>query len=134
MSDASSAVGGSAVDGCDEFMLFGVRLTFDPMRKSVSMNNLSDYEPAANPNEKKGDEVMKVEPVAAGGIAAGCPSADDAVPQLAASRSRERKRGLSYMILDVVFENIDNEFFFVFPIVDVSVVYMEIQFWFYLQM
>lgn len=74
-------------------MLFGVRVKVDPMRKSASMNNLSDYEPVINsnhPNNNNNNEAAKVE--ADDGVAAGYASADDAVPQ-ASNGSRERKRG-----------------------------------------
>ena len=69
-------------------MLFGVRVVVDSMRKSVSMNNLSQYEQPResnnnnkNNNNNKGDD----------NVAAGYASADDAVPH--STRNRERKRG-----------------------------------------
>lgn len=67
----------------DSFMLFGVRVRLDPMRKSVSMNNLSQYE---LPQESSN--------VAAADVAADCASADEAVHNQS-SGSRERKRGQS---------------------------------------
>lgn len=78
---AASAEGN--VTGAGEIMLFGVRVVVDSMRKSVSMNNLSQYEqPGA---ESNADKTNKDE------VAAGYASADDAVPNTGASR--ERKRG-----------------------------------------
>lgn len=65
-----------------EFMLFGVRVTVDSMRKSVSLNNLSQYE---QPHQES----------SAGGAGAGYASADDATPHSAAS-NRERKRGVPW--------------------------------------
>jgi hypothetical protein len=41
--EMSRACGGDA-DGSGEIMLFGVRVVVDAMRKSVSLNNLSQYE------------------------------------------------------------------------------------------
>jgi hypothetical protein len=87
MSSPSSA----AVSG--EFMLFGVRVVVDSMRKSVSMNNLSQYEqPQDNNNNNnnisiKDDNNKDV-------LAAGYASADDAVLNNSGrNRDRERKRG-----------------------------------------
>ncbi|KAK6148396.1 hypothetical protein DH2020_019308 [Rehmannia glutinosa] len=88
----SAAVGGG---GVGEIMLFGVRVKVDPMRKSVSMNNLSDYEPVnndSNPNNNNNEVPMAA--VEDGG-AAGYASADDAVPQ-PSNGSRERKRGVPW--------------------------------------
>lgn len=73
-------------------MLFGVRVKVDPMRKSVSLNNLSQYElPNANENinnisnSGNNNEYSKV-------ADEGYASADDAVPRHSGS-GRERKRG-----------------------------------------
>lgn len=85
----SAAVGGG---GVGEIMLFGVRVKVDPMRKCVSMNNLSEYEPvnnSCNPNNNN-NEMPKA--AAEDGGAAGYASADDAVPQ-PSNGNRERKRG-----------------------------------------
>ncbi|KAL1541543.1 transcription factor MYB1R1-like [Salvia divinorum] len=79
-SPSSAASGG-------EIVLFGVRVRVDPMRKSVSMNNLSEYEPVAS----NGNEMPKD---AADGVA-GYASADDAVPQPSGG-NRERKRGVPW--------------------------------------
>ncbi|OIW00109.1 hypothetical protein TanjilG_29099 [Lupinus angustifolius] len=80
---ADSAVSGDLPAG--EFMLFGVRVVVDSMRKSVSMNNLSQYElpPDASSNNNKDT------------VAAGYASADDAVPHNSA-KLRERKRGVPW--------------------------------------
>ncbi|KAK7330427.1 hypothetical protein VNO77_24621 [Canavalia gladiata] len=75
----------SAVSG--EIMLFGVRVVVDSMRKSVSMNNLSQYEHPHDSNNGSNKDV----------IAAGYASADDAVPHNSGrQRERERKRGVPW--------------------------------------
>ncbi|XP_022864525.1 transcription factor MYB1R1-like [Olea europaea var. sylvestris] len=88
--------GGNGCVGSDsgEIMLFGVRVKVDPMRKSVSMNNLSEYEPVNNNNDNSNannndSELLKM--AAANGYA----SADDSVPQ-PGNGSRERKRGVPW--------------------------------------
>ncbi|XP_044481412.1 transcription factor MYB1R1-like [Mangifera indica] len=80
MSDTS----GSALKDGGEIMLFGVRVVVDSMRKSVSMNNLSQYVQPHENNSNNKDDVA----------AAGYASADDAVPNSRASR--ERKRGVPW--------------------------------------
>lgn len=94
--ESSSAAGNGAGDG--EFMLFGVRVKVDPMRKSVSMNDLSQYELPSNVNQNgvdnsknsnDSDKVVADDVVTAG---AGYVSADDAV-QHQSTGGRERKRG-----------------------------------------
>nr|GMC50638.1 transcription factor MYB1R1-like [Ipomoea batatas]GMC54470.1 transcription factor MYB1R1-like [Ipomoea batatas] len=85
--ELSSASGGAESSG--EIMLFGVRVRVDPMRKSVSLNNLSQYEhliAATTDNES-----MK----AAVDVDDGYASADDAVPHRS-SGGRERKRGVPW--------------------------------------
>ncbi|CAF2140038.1 transcription factor MYB1R1 [Brassica rapa] len=87
MADGSNTV---ACGISKEIMLFGVRVVLDPMRKSVSLNNLSDY--------KQTDEILKI-----GGEDGdrqdknktnSCyASADEAVP---VSSNRERKRGVPW--------------------------------------
>ncbi|KAL9239562.1 hypothetical protein vseg_013871 [Gypsophila vaccaria] len=72
-----------------EFMLFGVRVVVDAMRKSVSLNNLSQY-------EHRIDAVN-----VAGNVAAGYTSADDAARRSSPAGTttgvnRERKRGVSW--------------------------------------
>ncbi|KAL2936004.1 Transcription factor MYB1R1 [Bienertia sinuspersici] len=76
-----------------EFMLFGVRVVVDSMRKSVSLNNLSQYEHRLDSSSSN-----DVVPAAA---APGYASADDAVVNhssttTAAGVSRERKRGVPW--------------------------------------
>uniref|UniRef100_A0A7N1A9Y1 Uncharacterized protein n=1 Tax=Kalanchoe fedtschenkoi TaxID=63787 RepID=A0A7N1A9Y1_KALFE len=70
-----------AAEGSKEFLLFGVRIAVDPMRKTASMNNLSDYQHVADLG--KGPE--KENP------ADGC--ASDSAGRVAA---RERKRGVGF--------------------------------------
>lgn len=90
----SSPIGGGGGGG-GEIMLFGVRVVVDSMRKSVSMNNLSQYEQPheSNKNNKnnkdQGDD----------NLTAGYASADDAVPH--STGNRERKRGL-YMFFYIL--------------------------------
>ncbi|KAK7411505.1 hypothetical protein VNO78_02939 [Psophocarpus tetragonolobus] len=72
----------SAVSG--EIMLFGVRVVVDSMRKSVSMNNLSQYELPRDAANAKEDTV-----------AAGYASADDAAP-INSAKNRDRKRGIPW--------------------------------------
>ncbi|NP_001311764.1 Transcription factor MYB1R1 [Capsicum baccatum] len=77
-----------------EIMLFGVRVKVDPMRKSVSLNNLSQYEqPNSNDNNNSngGNTNDSSSKVADEGYA----SADDAVPHHSGS-GRERKRGVPW--------------------------------------
>lgn len=95
---ATSGGGGDDRGGAGEFMLFGVRVVVDSMRKSVSLNNLSQYEQphhqdSANKNNKESNSSNNnnsnnKEDLAASGYA----SADDAVHQASGIRS-ERKRG-----------------------------------------
>ncbi|KAM3374665.1 transcription factor MYB1R1 [Capsicum galapagoense] len=86
--DESSA---TEVTGAGEIMLFGVRVKVDPMRKSVSLNNLSQYE-QPNINNSGGDSKNESLKVAAG---EGYASADDAV-QHQSNCGRERKRGVPW--------------------------------------
>lgn len=74
-------------DGSGEIMLFGVRVKVDPMRKSVSMNNLSEYE---LPNHELTNSTA-VDVSAAAGYA----SADDVVHHQS-TVGRERKRGVPW--------------------------------------
>ncbi|GER38533.1 MYB transcription factor [Striga asiatica] len=86
----SSEAPSAAVDGggVSEIILFGVRVKVDPMRKSVSMNNLSEYEPTG----KDGGGGDAPRAAAEDGGGAGYASADDGVPRVS-NRNRERKRG-----------------------------------------
>ncbi|KAH1080235.1 hypothetical protein J1N35_019996 [Gossypium stocksii] len=91
----SSPIGGGGGGG-GEIMLFGVRVVVDSMRKSVSMNNLSQYEQPheSNKNNKKNDKDQGDD-----NLTAGYASADDAVPH--STGNRERKRGL-YMFFYIL--------------------------------
>ncbi|KAA0055196.1 transcription factor MYB1R1 [Cucumis melo var. makuwa] len=82
-----------------EFMLFGVRVVVDPMRKSVSMNNLSQYEHPLEASIDDNSRNSKTTVSAADrkeDSAAGYASADDAVPNSGGNRERERKRGVPW--------------------------------------
>lgn len=68
-------------------MLFGVRVKVDPMRKSVSMNNLSQYEQSQDSSNN-----VDISAAAFAG-ATGYASVDDAAHHQS-NASRERKRGL----------------------------------------
>lgn len=94
----SSAVNG----GGGEIMLFGVRVVVDSMRKSVSLNNLSQYEqPQDNSSNCNNNNNSNKDDVAAAGYA----SADDGVHNNSSRASRERKRG---SIQISVISNINN--------------------------
>ncbi|CAO2818176.1 unnamed protein product [Amaranthus hypochondriacus] len=83
------------VNGGGEFMLFGVRVVVDSMRKSVSLNNLSQYEHRLDSSSSTNDVVPSDAPVTNAGYA----SADEAVvnrSSTTASASRERKRGVPW--------------------------------------
>lgn len=108
MNDDSPAAGG----GSGEIMLFGVRLVVDSMRKSVSLNNLSQYVHPQDMNSgnngssgNNGAAAANKEDSAAAGAAsaaaaaAGYASSDDVVHN-SSSSGRERKRGtvqISYL-------------------------------------
>lgn len=73
-----------------EIMLFGVRVVLDPMRKCVSLNNLSEYEqtaetPKIDGEDRDGQDMNKPP--------AGYASADEALPISSSNVNRERKRG-----------------------------------------
>ncbi|XP_022895919.1 transcription factor MYB1R1-like [Olea europaea var. sylvestris] len=88
----SSTVSGGG--GSGEIMLFGVRVKVDPMRKSVSMNNLSDYPRIVSNNNQNINENSNMA-VEDGGATTCYASADDAALQPAGG-SRERKRGVPW--------------------------------------
>ncbi|QCE13851.1 hypothetical protein DEO72_LG11g849 [Vigna unguiculata] len=71
-----------------EIMLFGVRVVVDSMRKSVSMNNLSQY-------DHHRDTAAAAKDDAAAAAAAGYASADDAAPNNS-GKNRDRKRGIPW--------------------------------------
>ncbi|CAH2067307.1 unnamed protein product [Thlaspi arvense] len=76
-----------------EIMLFGVRVVLDPMRKSVSLNNLSEYEQTDETPKivgEDGDGHDKIK------TSSGYASADDAVPISSSGGNRERKRGVPW--------------------------------------
>ncbi|XP_024970440.1 transcription factor MYB1R1-like [Cynara cardunculus var. scolymus] len=86
--------GMSAADhGSGEIMLFGVRVKVDPMRKSVSMNDLSQYvQPATHDSSSNSNNLDGSAAVAAD---IGYASADDAVRNHS-NGGRERKRGVPW--------------------------------------
>ncbi|KAI4319116.1 hypothetical protein MLD38_032755 [Melastoma candidum] len=89
----------SAIAGAGEFMLFGVRvLVSDPMRKCVSLNNLSDYQ-LPHESSNNGVELSRVdgsenkEEIPGGGYA----SADEPGQRGGFGNGvRERKRGVPW--------------------------------------
>ncbi|KAI9086468.1 hypothetical protein K1719_031552 [Acacia pycnantha] len=86
---ATSTDGGDASSPAPagEIMLFGVRVVVDSMRKSVSLNNLSQYEHPQNGSNNNKEDVL----------ATGYASADDAVVHNSGKhRERERKRGVPW--------------------------------------
>ena len=85
--------------GPGEIMLFGVRVVVDSMRKSVSLNNLSQYEQPHEAADVIANDDMN-DPVSVDHkdvVAAGYASADDAVPNACGNRERERKRGTTQL-------------------------------------
>ena len=70
-----------------EFMLFGVRVVVDSMRKSVSLNNLSQYEQPTEASNTNSSGAGKDDAVA------GYASENDVVHNSGGNRDRERKRG-----------------------------------------
>ncbi|XP_004236161.1 transcription factor MYB1R1 [Solanum lycopersicum] len=94
-SPAAVSVGGG-VGGGGEIMLFGVRVKVDPMRKSVSLNNLSQYEqPNSNDNNNNNSNSGNNNDASKVAADEGYASADDAVPHHSGS-GRERKRGVPW--------------------------------------
>lgn len=87
-----SSSDGSAI-GAGEIMLFGVRVKVDPMRKSVSMNNLSQYEQPAT--RESFNNNLDASAAVAAAADTGYASADDAVRNQS-NGSRERKRGVPW--------------------------------------
>lgn len=82
-------------------MLFGVRVVVDSMRKSVSLNNLSQYEQPqevtnVNNKESEGNGSNGKEDASASASAAGYASADDSVPHSGSGSRSERKRGVPW--------------------------------------
>ncbi|KAJ0643660.1 hypothetical protein HanOQP8_Chr16g0603021 [Helianthus annuus] len=72
-----------------EIMLFGVRVKVDPLRKSVSMNDLSHYVQACDSSSNHVPDAVAVD--------SGYASADHAARNNQSNGGRERKRDfLSY--------------------------------------
>ncbi|KAG2319729.1 hypothetical protein Bca52824_012942 [Brassica carinata] len=92
-SSSETGGGGGVAAERGEIMLFGVRVVVDPMRKCVSLNNLSDYEKSSPEEEipKIGDGEADVT------AAAGYASANETlqIPSSSAG-NRERKRGIAW--------------------------------------
>ncbi|XP_010539946.1 PREDICTED: transcription factor MYB1R1-like [Tarenaya hassleriana] len=94
-SSSSSETGGGGVR--KEIMLFGVRVVVDPMRKCVSLNNLSEYEQPEEIPKKIGGGDGDGEGKNKADFAVGYASADEAVPISSSSGgNRERKRGIPW--------------------------------------
>lgn len=93
---SSSAVDDGSGSGSGEIMLFGVRVKVDPMRKSVSMNDLSQYvqvvHPVARDSSSNSNNLDGSAVVAADN---GYASADDGVRNQSGA-GRERKRGVPW--------------------------------------
>lgn len=95
--DQASPTMANGGNGAGEIMLFGVRVVVDSMRKSVSLNDLSQYEhrlDSLSSNEKEKEKDV---------VAVGYASADDATVHhhssstaTATAASRERKRGVPW--------------------------------------
>ncbi|KAJ8772360.1 hypothetical protein K2173_027537 [Erythroxylum novogranatense] len=91
----------STCSGAGEIMLFGVRVVVDSMRKSVSLNNLSQYEQPpeinnnANNSESSKENGSGINVSNRGKDDGGYASADDAVPHSSSTRG-ERKRGVPW--------------------------------------
>lgn len=89
MSESHSS---TADDGCDEIMLFGVRVKVDPMRKCVSMNDLSEYVHVdVQPTTRDLSSNSNINSNSNNNLD-GYVSADDVVPN-PSKGGRERKRG-----------------------------------------
>ncbi|XP_010428476.1 PREDICTED: transcription factor MYB1R1 [Camelina sativa] len=98
MADGSTTSSSESTNVCGgvvrrEIMLFGVRVVLDPMRKCVSLNNLSEYEqtdesPKIDGEDREGQDKNKT--------LAGYASADEAVPMSSSNAKSERKRGVPW--------------------------------------
>lgn len=96
--DPPVAVAGGEDSGVGEFMLFGVRVVVDSMRKSVSLNNLSQYE---EPQESAINNTFNTNNNNTGNgngngkddVAPGYTSENDVVHNSGGNRERERRRG-----------------------------------------
>ncbi|XP_048330109.1 transcription factor MYB1R1-like [Ziziphus jujuba] len=96
--DASVTGGGDS--GVGEIMLFGFRVVVDSMRKSVSLNDLSQYElphEASNDNNSSnGNNINGNSSSAKEDSVAGYASENDVVHNSGGNRERERKRGIPW--------------------------------------
>ncbi|CAN0903221.1 Transcription factor MYB1R1 [Linum grandiflorum] len=83
-----------------EIMLFGVRVVVDSMRKSVSLNNLSQYQHPSDlvavENNASDDQKEKDKEDVVAVAAAGYASADDAVHHSPGSRSERKRAGIPW--------------------------------------
>lgn len=82
-------------------MLFGVRVVVDSMRKSVSLNNLSQYEqpPEASNNNNSSSGTGKDDAVA------GYASENDVVHNSGGNRERERERKRGWLLSSDLFRS-----------------------------
>ncbi|KAL4556788.1 hypothetical protein LXL04_034949 [Taraxacum kok-saghyz] len=78
-------------DGSGEIMLFGVRVKVDQMRKSVSMNDLSQYVQVQSATHDSSNNSANLDGSTAIAADNGYASADDAVRNQS-NGGRERKR------------------------------------------
>ncbi|KAI7754096.1 hypothetical protein M8C21_009611 [Ambrosia artemisiifolia] len=92
LANGQTAVG---ADGSGEIMLFGVRVKVDPMRKSVSMNDLSQYVHAQQVTRDSSSNSNNINGSAAVAVDSGYASADD-VPRNPSNGGKERKRGVPW--------------------------------------
>ncbi|XLR36232.1 hypothetical protein S83_064132 [Arachis hypogaea] len=84
----SSISGDGDSPAAGEIMLFGIRVVVDSMRKSVSMNNLSQYVHPQDDSNNNKDAAFST---------TGYASTDDAAPHnFGKNRERERKRGVQW--------------------------------------
>nr|XP_043606804.1 transcription factor MYB1R1-like [Erigeron canadensis] len=91
-SSSTTTTGAEDTGGGGEIMLFGVRVKVDPMRKSVSMNNLSQYHHLLPSIIINNNNNMDVNNVAAD---TGYATADDAVRNQS-NPTKDRKRGVPW--------------------------------------
>ncbi|EXB29768.1 Transcription factor [Morus notabilis] len=95
--DPPVALAGGEDSGVGEFMLFGVRVVVDSMRKSVSLNNLSQYE---QPQESAINNSPNTNNNNTGNgkddVAPGYTSENDVVHNSGGNRERERRRGIPW--------------------------------------
>ncbi|KAF3437815.1 hypothetical protein FNV43_RR20571 [Rhamnella rubrinervis] len=95
---SSTDAAGGDDSGVGEIMLFGVRVVVDSMRKSVSLNDLSQYE---HPHEASNDNnsnhsSSNTNNNAKDDVVPGYASENDVVHNSGGNRERERKRGIPW--------------------------------------